>query len=79
MSFELIIFDCDGVLLDSEHIANEVWSDCLSSIGIELSFKETVKLFKRASAVDSLNIVKNKFQRNASEDLISSCVFIHRN
>lgn len=28
-NFDLIIFDCDGVLVDSERIANEVFADVL--------------------------------------------------
>jgi beta-phosphoglucomutase-like phosphatase (HAD superfamily) len=29
-NFDLIIFDCDGVLVDSERIANEVFADVLN-------------------------------------------------
>lgn len=42
---ELIIFDCDGVLVDSEVIFNEVLRDDLAGYGLELSVKESMNLF----------------------------------
>ena len=32
--FELVIFDCDGVLIDSEPIANRLLAECLTEIGL---------------------------------------------
>lgn len=37
MKPELVIFDCDGVLVDTETIANEVLSEFLKDIGLDLS------------------------------------------
>ncbi|SLN65931.1 HAD family hydrolase [Roseisalinus antarcticus] len=37
MMIDLVIFDCDGVLVDSEAISSEVLIDVLSHIGIELT------------------------------------------
>ena len=31
-SFDLIIFDCDGVLVDSERVANEVFARVLAEV-----------------------------------------------
>jgi len=36
MTPELIIFDCDGVLVDSERITNRVFADMLAGIGLPL-------------------------------------------
>ena len=33
---QLAIFDCDGVLVDSEHLANGVFRDCLADVGLDL-------------------------------------------
>ena len=33
-AIELVIFDCDGVLVDSEPIANRVLAQSLSEIGL---------------------------------------------
>ncbi len=38
--FELIIFDCDGVLIDSEWLANQVEVEELSKLGLEISIEE---------------------------------------
>lgn len=35
--FELVIFDCDGVLVDSERISNRVFADMLGEIGIPVT------------------------------------------
>jgi HAD superfamily hydrolase (TIGR01509 family) len=32
--YELVIFDCDGVLVDSEGISNRILAECLSAIGV---------------------------------------------
>jgi beta-phosphoglucomutase-like phosphatase (HAD superfamily) len=34
MNFDLIIFDCDGVLIDSELLSNRAEVDFLKSFGI---------------------------------------------
>ena len=34
MAFEAVIFDCDGVLVDSEPIANRVFAEALTDMGL---------------------------------------------
>ena len=36
-AFRLVIFDCDGVLVDSEPISNQVFADMLGEIGIPVT------------------------------------------
>ena len=43
--FDLVIFDCDGVLIDSEPIANRVFRDQLESAGLRLSLEEVMSTF----------------------------------
>jgi HAD superfamily hydrolase (TIGR01509 family) len=43
--FALVIFDCDGVLIDSEPIANRVLSDQLARIGLRLHPDEVMRRF----------------------------------
>ncbi len=45
MTCELVIFDCDGVLIDSEPIANQVLADQLATIGISLPLDEVMRKF----------------------------------
>jgi HAD superfamily hydrolase (TIGR01509 family) len=41
----LVIFDCDGVLVDSEPIANAVFAAHLATVGITLSVEQTMARF----------------------------------
>jgi HAD superfamily hydrolase (TIGR01509 family) len=43
--FDLVIFDCDGVLIDSEPIANVVFSRQLEAVGIRMSPDEVMRTF----------------------------------
>jgi HAD superfamily hydrolase (TIGR01509 family) len=49
-SFELIIFDCDGVLVDSERLAVRTEAEILASLGWPLSEAEVVERFVGRSA-----------------------------
>ena len=39
MTLKMVIFDCDGVLVDSETISNKVLQRNLAGHGLELSLK----------------------------------------
>ena len=43
MTFDLVIFDCDGVLVDTETINNEVISQLLNEAGLEMSPEEVAR------------------------------------
>jgi len=43
--FDLIIFDCDGVLVDSEPVANRILQECLAREGLEMSLTDVVSTF----------------------------------
>jgi HAD superfamily hydrolase (TIGR01509 family) len=47
---ELVIFDCDGVLVDSEPIAVRVDQEILASVGLDLSREEIIDRFVGRSA-----------------------------
>jgi len=46
MKYELIIFDCDGTLVDSEGISNGIVADLINKAGVKMSRKEAVDRFK---------------------------------
>lgn len=43
---ELIVFDCDGVLVDSEPIANRVMAEAITALGWPLSTADSMARFK---------------------------------
>jgi len=45
VSFKLVIFDCDGVLIDSEPIANRVFRDQLAVAGLDLPLDKVMSTF----------------------------------
>jgi HAD superfamily hydrolase (TIGR01509 family) len=45
VKIELVIFDCDGVLVDSEPIMNRVFAEQLHKIGLALPVSEVVRRF----------------------------------
>ncbi|NEQ53287.1 MAG: HAD family hydrolase [Leptolyngbya sp. SIO3F4] len=57
--FELIIFDCDGVLVDSERIANKVFADVLNQeCGFSLSLDDMFETFVGHSSAQCMQIVE---------------------
>ena len=44
-NYKLIIFDCDGTLVDSEPVSNKVVSDMINELGIEMTPERSVELF----------------------------------
>ncbi|MBA3603694.1 MAG: HAD-IA family hydrolase [Parachlamydiaceae bacterium] len=45
MSKTLIIFDCDGVLVDSEFVSSRVFSEAVSEYGFTISTEDCIKRF----------------------------------
>ncbi len=72
MPNKLLIFDCDGVLVDTERIANQVLKECITEIGMELSFDDVLLHFKGRSAPDCVQILKEKFGVTPPEDFIET-------
>jgi HAD superfamily hydrolase (TIGR01509 family) len=45
MILELVIFDCDGVLVDSERITNRVFCDMLNDLGLNVTLEDMFERF----------------------------------
>ena len=57
---QLVIFDCDGVLVDTETIAAEVTRDTLGELGWNITFDEAVAYFMGRSAKDNVQAIGEK-------------------
>ena len=54
---ELVIFDCDGVLVDSDRISLRVQAERLSELGLSLSYEECAREFLGIGMPATLAIV----------------------
>lgn len=54
MRADCVIFDCDGTLVDSEPLGNEVFAELLNSHGIHISHSEAVQRFRGMKLADCL-------------------------
>jgi len=52
MTIDLVIFDCDGVLVDSEIIANRILAEELTRIGLPTTCEESIRLYMGKSEKD---------------------------
>jgi HAD superfamily hydrolase (TIGR01509 family) len=60
LRFDAMLFDCDGVLVDSEPITNRVLAACLGELGWKLSVEECMRIFVgKAVRDESAVILKN--------------------
>lgn len=63
-NFDLIIFDCDGVLVDSERIANEVFAEILNrECGLSLTLTDMFNIFVGNSSQQCMSILREMLGR----------------
>lgn len=68
MAIGLIIFDCDGVIADSEVLSARVLIDQLSRIGIDLTEQDVTRDFLGRSFPTVAQTIRDRFQRPLPED-----------
>ena len=67
-AIELVIFDCDGTLMDSEGIASEVEAAALSEAGIAISTAEFQDRFAGTSTAQAMAIMQQETGRTLAPD-----------
>jgi HAD superfamily hydrolase (TIGR01509 family) len=68
--FELIIFDCDGVLVDSELITNRVFAAMLNGLGIHVSIEDMFERFVGRSMPQCLEIITGLLGRPVPDGFV---------
>lgn len=70
MNNKLLIFDCDGVLIDSEPMANKLFMDCLRQDGFDVDelYGEN---FHGIALADCLRKVEGDYNRKVSEGFLA--------
>lgn len=61
---DLVIFDCDGVLVDSERLSHQVLQQMLAEHGVQVGFDELVQRFIGSSVPATLQRVAALLQRD---------------
>ena len=67
-----MIFDCDGVLVDSEPISNKVLIEVLEELGLHLTYDQAIKLFLGRSWSDNLMEIEKMLGFSAPPDLLEN-------
>jgi tRNA (Thr-GGU) A37 N-methylase len=68
--FDLVIFDCDGVLVESEPLANQVYVQLFGEFGYQLDYEETLHEFQGVTIHDRLAASARKFNITPPADFI---------
>ena len=66
----LVIFDCDGVLVDSEPLANKSFSAALKPHGLDWSIEETMRRLMGRSLKSCVEIVEAEIGRKLPDDFV---------
>ncbi|WP_207714418.1 HAD-IA family hydrolase [Scytonema sp. UIC 10036] len=71
MRAELVIFDCDGVLVDSEALGNRVLVEYVAEFGLALELEEAILLFKGCKMADCVAVIEQRLGRNMPPDFVT--------
>jgi HAD superfamily hydrolase (TIGR01509 family) len=68
MRFDAVLFDCDGVLVDSERITNAVLRDMLEELGWKLTPAECMRVFVGKAVKDERALIEAHTGQPLTED-----------
>lgn len=60
MKCELVIFDCDGVLVDTEPVVNRVFVEMIAELGLRLDLDETLREFAGCSMAQRMRTIESR-------------------
>lgn len=66
--YKCIIFDSDGVLVDSETLSARVFQEMARELGFELGFETAVEQFAGISMKENLQFIQEKIEGSLPED-----------
>jgi beta-phosphoglucomutase-like phosphatase (HAD superfamily) len=64
---ELVIFDCDGVLVDSDRISLRIQAERISALGLEMTYEDCVREFLGLGMEATLEILAERLGRPVPE------------
>lgn len=69
--FDCVIFDCDGVLVDSEPIVHRVLNRVLNELGIDITLEESMKWFLGRAVRDELGNIEARLGKPLPRKFLS--------
>ncbi len=60
MNFEAVIFDCDGTLVDSEVLGNQVLVEYVAELGVEIPLADAVAEFTGRKMADTIALIEQR-------------------
>jgi len=69
--FDAVLFDCDGVLVDSEPITNGVLRDMLAERGWPLTLEECMAIFVGKAVMDESTLIAARTGQPVTEDWLA--------
>lgn len=70
MAIEAVIFDCDGTLVDSETLANEVLVECVGEHGLTLTVEQALAQFTGRKMADCVAELEERLGRALPVDFV---------
>ncbi len=70
--YDAVLFDCDGVLVDSEAITNGVLRDMLEELGWSMTLPESMALFVGRAVRDRRALIEARTGKPFSEDWLAA-------
>ena len=68
--FDLVIFDCDGVLVDSERITNTVFAEMLNDLGLSVTLEDMFDRFVGNSMNRCLEIIQDMLGKPVPDNFV---------
>jgi HAD superfamily hydrolase (TIGR01509 family) len=72
LSFKLLIFDCDGVLVDSEPVANRIFTSALNRIGLGMTYQDVCREFTGLSMTTCIERIEGRLRRSVPEGFVDA-------
>jgi HAD superfamily hydrolase (TIGR01509 family) len=63
MAYELVIFDCDGVLVDSEPLSNRILAERLTAIGLPTTTEDAIRDYMGRSWKSDQELIERRLGR----------------
>ena len=72
MAHDLVIFDCDGVLVDSEPLSNRILAERLTAIGLPTTTEESIRDYMGRSWKTDQEIIEGRLGRPLPEGWVDA-------